>query len=125
MVRVAKKHHKEIGSYRHTEPYAGVQEPDVTPPNPANDPSRWRERPCFYVTVKDGPKFGLLAGPFPEHQQAIDTVDRTRVEAEKCDPKAVFYAFGTAKAPDGSKIGILNDRLGIDVDALTPKVNDA
>ncbi len=56
----------------------------------------------YYVSVKDGDRRGLLAGPFAQHQTALDLVDLVRGLAESVDCKAVFYSFGTARAKDGT-----------------------
>lgn len=73
----------------------------------------WTDDPCFYVSVVDGPKFALLAGPFRSHQEALDLVRKASDEAEKHDPRAVFYAFGTVKMMNGYRDGILNQYLGV------------
>lgn len=105
---------RTIDSYVHQAPLS-YQQPDITPPDPDGDPTRWRERPCFYVSVVDGARFRFLAGPFYHHQQALDLVPTVRKLAETCDPKSVFYGFGTSKAQSGERLGILNDRLGIKI----------
>ncbi len=64
----------------------------------------------FYVSVLDGPRYGFLVGPFDTHDQALAQVDSARAAAEQVDPRAVWYAFGTARAPEGySTPGVLND----------------
>lgn len=71
----------------------------------------------YYVSVIDGPRFGLLAGPFRTHVEALELVERARKEAERVDPRAVFYAFGTtAMHPDYRTPGKLNDPLGLEVE---------
>ena len=77
---------------------------------PAKD---WRENPCFYVSVVDGPKLALLAGPFQAHQAALDLVEKASDIAQKKEPWAWFYAFGTVKTKTGQWRGKLNDELGI------------
>ena len=71
----------------------------------------------YYVSVKDGQRSGLLAGPFDTHQQALDMVEAAKQEAYKNDFFSCFYTFGTAKLTTTgvSKIGILNSKLGIDI----------
>ena len=78
----------------------------------------------YYVSVMDGDRQGLLAGPFPQHQVALDQVDLVRALAEIADCKAVFYAFGTARAKDGVQppVGVLNSRLPGDIQALLSHV---
>lgn len=67
----------------------------------------------FYVSVINGPKRALLRGPFLSHGEALDRVEETRAIAEKLDPWAVFYAFGTVgiKGEGPIKKGVLNDRF--------------
>ena len=73
----------------------------------------WTDEPCYYVSVVDGPKFGVLAGPFRTHQEALDMVDNAREAANDADPWAAFYAFGTVKMSSGHHCGILNGKLGL------------
>ncbi len=49
----------------------------------------------FYVSVVDGSRYGLLAGPYDAHQDALDNVKGARAMAEAVDPRAVWYSFGT------------------------------
>lgn len=59
-------------------------------------------------------RIALLAGPFPTHGQALDILPAAKAEAERIDPRATWYAFGTLCMKDGyKKPGILNDRLGL------------
>jgi hypothetical protein len=69
----------------------------------------------YYVTIHDGARFGLLAGPFrDDHQTAIDLVARCQDLAIQLDPWAHFHAFGTARIDyDYGKPGKLNARLGL------------
>jgi hypothetical protein len=69
----------------------------------------------YYVSVVDGPRMGLLAGPFPnDHEAALAMVERAREAAQKADPWSHFYAFGTVRmAPDYTKPGRLNRELGL------------
>ena len=69
----------------------------------------------YFVTALDGARHALLAGPFKnDHGAALAMVARARIEAEKVDPRAVWYAYGTARFPeDVTTPGKLNDRLGI------------
>ena len=50
----------------------------------------------FYVTVRDGPRTGYLLGPYRTHREALAQVDRGRSLAYDADPRAPFYAYGTA-----------------------------
>lgn len=66
------------------------------------------------MSVRDGPQAGYLAGPFPDHQQALDMVPAVQAMAEALDPRAVFYAFGTCRfRVPMARPGRLNDRLGL------------
>lgn len=75
----------------------------------------WKSNPCFYVSVIDGNRTGVLAGPFPTHGLALDLVDRARDLAVEIDPKAHFYSFGTCRVRHEHKpAGLLNDQVGYD-----------
>ena len=67
----------------------------------------------YYVTALDGARHALLVGPFKnDHAGALALVERARIEAEKVDPRAIWYAYGTARFPeDCTTPGKLNDRL--------------
>ena len=74
----------------------------------------WTDNPCYYVSVIDGNKSNVLAGPFKTHGEAKTMVDKARNAAQEYgDPKAWFYAYGTCKTPNGYRDGILNLQLGI------------
>lgn len=71
----------------------------------------------WYVYVADAGRVGLLAGPFPVHQAAIDAAPTVRALAEEADSFAVFYEFGTVvMAESYTTPGLLNaqfnDRQG-------------
>jgi hypothetical protein len=71
---------------------------------------------AFYVTVQDAGKTGFLAGPFKNHEYALQWVDKTRKIAEEIDPRAAFYSFGTSSqklSPTGNNAGSLNEKLGL------------
>lgn len=81
----------------------------------------WIDKPCFYVSVIDGPKFGLLLGPFREESECrkwayLDTQsggDRDKYcrlvnQAGECDPWAGFYSYGMVKMTNGHREGVLN-----------------
>ena len=66
----------------------------------------------YYVSVIDGTDYRFLAGPFDTHAEALAKVDAARELAIDYDQKAWFYAFGTARAPEGyNKPGIFNAQL--------------
>ena len=56
----------------------------------------------YYVSVQDGSRSSLLSGPYNTHQEALDLVDKANDIACQFDPRAHFYAFGTARIKDGS-----------------------
>ena len=58
----------------------------------------------FYVTVNNNGRFGWLLGPFDDHQEALDKVHHARTLAERADPRAAWYAFGTASTPKGTNM---------------------
>ncbi len=66
----------------------------------------------YYVSAVDGPKFALLAGPYPSHAQALGMVATVTDIAMKLDPKAAFYGFGTCRMRDNyNRAGVLNAHL--------------
>lgn len=69
----------------------------------------------YYVTVADGGRVSPIVGPFKDnHQAALDLVDQARQVAQEVDPRAAFYAFGTARYPAEYDIpGMLNGKLGV------------
>lgn len=72
----------------------------------------------FYVSVVDGSQYGLLAGPFGTHPEALALVNTVRAKAEELNTRAVFYSFGTLRAKDGyRKPGRLNKYLGLPTEA--------
>ena len=69
----------------------------------SEDPTREQEQELdFYVSVMDGPKFGLLLGPYEKHAETKTDVERGRRLANEADPWAAFYGFGTASLPRGT-----------------------
>lgn len=75
----------------------------------------------FYVSVRDGKKYGLLVGPCKTHEEALALVEDAKRAALGSYPFAHFYAYGTTKvtlvAPYGDPFpGILNETVG-----YTPK----
>ena len=69
----------------------------------------------YYVTAIQGSRVYWLAGPFADHETALDLVQPARRKAEAHDPWMVFAAFGTARrlAPP-YPVGALNQRLGVE-----------
>lgn len=75
----------------------------------------------FYVDLKRGAKFALLAGPFPDEATARK-YERDAVNlAMKLDAWAAFDPFGVMSIDtktDTLPLGKLNDRLDIEPDDL-------
>lgn len=72
----------------------------------------------YYVTVIDGPRVGYLVGPFNRHGDALKHVKAAIKKAQDVDPKAWWYAYGTAHVKTSTatkKIGPgkLNELLGV------------
>ena len=67
----------------------------------------------YYVTVRDGSRQGLLAGPFVnDHAGALAMVDHAMKVAIERNSMAHFYAFGTGWLPsEVSPRGTLNPWL--------------
>lgn len=67
---------------------------------------------AFYVSVINGRQRGLLLGPFPTHDAALDRVEDVRAWVIERKPEAHFYGFGTASVPsDRARPGSLNSHL--------------
>lgn len=79
-----------------------TQTPDTKPGN-------------YYVSISDGKKKALLAGPFrDDHKRALAMVKDAKKMAQALDFKAVFYSYGTMRTTyEYNKPGILNKRLGL------------
>lgn len=72
---------------------------------------------AFYVTVKDGERFALLAGPFNRQGDALRMKASASNAASKIDPRAAWYAYGTSRVKSGPmKPGLLNEKLGLPTD---------
>lgn len=56
----------------------------------------------YYVTVRDHDRTGWLLGPYDTHAEALANVDRGNELACNADPRAHWYAFGTARITDPS-----------------------
>ncbi len=58
----------------------------------------------FYVTVKDHDRTGWLLGPYDTHEEALTNVERGKRLADGADPRAHWYAYGTARIDAGGPI---------------------
>lgn len=66
----------------------------------------------YYVSVRDGERVGLLAGPYATHEEALFYVDDVKAIANRVNAWAAFYGFGTTRmSPEYNKPGTLNDLL--------------
>lgn len=54
---------------------------------------------AFFVTVIDGDRHGILAGPYETFGEAKGAEPTVITMANKADPRAAFYAFGVSQAP--------------------------
>jgi hypothetical protein len=71
----------------------------------------WADDPCYYVSVRDGAKFALVAGPFRTHEAALAAVKLVTHVGCDADPWGQFYAWGTCRAENGYAEGSLNRKL--------------
>jgi len=71
----------------------------------------WRDHPCYYVSIVDGPRFNVVAGPFRSHQEALDMVKEANLVGCELDDRAWFYGWGTVKMQTGRIEGKLNPWL--------------
>jgi hypothetical protein len=72
---------------------------DVEAPSP--------ETRYFYVSCIDHDRRALVVGPYSTHAAALADVARVRAEAERVDPRAFWYAWGTAGSVDDLGPGVL------------------
>lgn len=80
-------------------------------PNPDNPPSLAGTDEAYFVTVvNDNGAAVALAGPFDEWADAHDAVDEQRARAYACDPKAVWYRYGTCRTVRNIRVLHLPDR---------------
>lgn len=54
-------------------------------------------RTGFYATAIDAGRVAYLLGPFDAHEAALAAVPRAQELAYANDPRAWFYAYGTAR----------------------------
>lgn len=69
------------------------------------------ENARYYVSVMDAGRYAFLLGPFDTHEEALAHVDAANRKACEVDPRAHWYAFGTAKLKDQESYpdGVLNE----------------
>ena len=62
----------------------------------------------YYVSLIDGPRFALLAGPYSTHREALDMVTPAKEAANKVNrQQAAFAGFGTCRLEHDAGAGIL------------------
>jgi hypothetical protein len=69
----------------------------------------------YFVSVKDDEKgkYILALGPFKSHEKALSKVADVEKYLFDHDPRAPWYAYGTARQDKGSgSKGVLNDKMG-------------
>lgn len=85
----------------------------------------WTDGACYYVSVIDGDRFGLLLGPFRSEAEcrrfaychAEDGGELTnnnllRSKMYEVDNRSWFYSVGMVKMKNGHREGVLNSRIG-------------
>ena len=73
----------------------------------------WTNDPCYYVSIVDGERFNVVAGPFKTHKEALSMVDPAIKTGRTVDPESHFYTWGTVKMENGYNEGCLNAQLNI------------
>lgn len=58
----------------------------------------------YYVSAHYNGRSVLLAGPYLTHFEALDALPAVEARAHKVDPRACWYAYGTARAVDGLEL---------------------
>jgi hypothetical protein len=87
-------------------------DPDEEPPEIASG-ADWRDGPCWYITVRDGSRLGLLVGPFAyEYQAKVLLTDARESARAKYGRTSLSYRYGVERRPNGQTIGKLNDSCG-------------
>jgi hypothetical protein len=96
-----------VGSYRHPDGGSGrlVTELDANAPD---------SRPGFYyVTCRNSAgDYAFIRGPWvDDHAGALAAKRAVQTEGERVDPRAVFYAWGTARSETDLGPGVLGGPL--------------
>ncbi len=60
---------------------------------------------AYYVTIQDAGRSAFVAGPYASHGEAEADLELVRNLGEALDPRAVWYAWGTARADAGTDVG--------------------
>lgn len=68
----------------------------------ASDPPGSR----YYVSVQDAGRSAFVAGPYDTHEEAESDVELVRRLGEELDPRAFWYAWGTARTDVDVNVGV-------------------
>ena len=84
----------------------------------------WADNPCWYCSIIDGKRTGLVLGPFRTESGCreyayrdaksggdVEKHDRMIDAAYKADPKSWFYSWGMVKMATGHRDGVLNRQV--------------
>ena len=66
----------------------------------------------YFVSAIDGTKKYLMAGPYAQHTDALEDVERVLEIAYKADGRAHFMAWGTCRIEGSTQVGNMN-KLGM------------
>lgn len=66
---------------------------------------------AYYVSAIDGARKALICGPYPTHDAALADVTRVKRAAYDVDPRAHWWAWGTASVDTDAAPG-LRDLVG-------------
>ena len=69
-------------------------------------------RKFFYITAKDTNRIFFMAGPFKEHEEALELVDSAMQAAAEIDPRSWWMDWGTIGCDD-TKSCPLNDAFNV------------
>lgn len=92
--------------------YRGTQPLPEAPPCDCTEGARYcgpAEGIAFYVTAAKPGAVAMVAGPYRDHAEAMAAYRTVRDEAERLDPRATWYTFGTARGKAG--LGTVLGRL--------------
>lgn len=83
----------------------------------------WKDHPCFYITMLDGPRCALLAGPYQTKDEAEEFLPLAREWATEAsgDLYAWLYTFGVSKWQNGQRLGLMQ-KLGIANRAMVERI---
>lgn len=75
----------------------------------------------YYASVMDGPRRGLLLGPFADLEAAAARVEQAKALARTVNDRAIWFAYGTARVEaDTLPQGRLNTLAEQQCDGVRP-----